>query len=93
MIPPRMLSNENEFFGTGNGLKSRVTACRKRIRLNRFQRAHLNTLPGERLLESASGSSERAGYLRNKPAVNGPLIQAQDRETSQRVTEQEVGKT
>jgi len=31
MIPHRMLSNES----CGNGLKGRVTACRKRLRVNR----------------------------------------------------------
>jgi hypothetical protein len=71
MIPPRMLSNENEIFGTGNGLKNRVTACRKRIRLSRFHRIQVNTQPGERLLESANGASEFPGCSNDEPAVTG----------------------
>jgi len=93
MIPPRMLSNESEIFGTGNGLKNRVTACRKRIRLNRFHRTQVNPRPGERLLESANGASEFPGYLKDKPAVRRPLIHAWDCETSPPVAEQEVGIT
>ena len=81
MIPPRMLSNENEIFGTGKGLRNRVTACRKRIRLNRFHRAQSNTEPDGRYRESAIGVSEFPGYLEDKPAVRGPL------------SEQEVGIT
>ena len=39
MIPHRVLNNE--FFG--NGLRQRVTACRKRLRTNRHHhRLHLN---------------------------------------------------
>jgi hypothetical protein len=93
MIPPRMLSNENEIFGTGKGLKNRVTACRKRIRLNRFNKAQVNTEPDGRSPESRSGVSEFPGYLEDKPAVRGPLVQKLDRETSERVAEQEVGIT
>ena len=93
MIPPRMLSNENEIFGTGKGLKNRVTACRKRIRLNRFHRAQVNTGPDGRCLESRSGVSEFPVYQEDKPAVRGSLFQKLDRETSERVVEQEVGIT
>jgi hypothetical protein len=87
MIPPRMLSNENEIFGTGNGLKNRVTACRRRIRLNRLQRPPVNTVLGGRLFESA-----------NEPKVNSPLIHATiihapDRESLQPFAEPEVGIT
>lgn len=93
MIPPRMLSNENEIFGAGNGLKNRVTACRKRIRFNRFHRTQVNTQPGERLLDSANVASAFPGYLKDGPTVRRPLIQELDRETSQPVIEQEVGIT
>jgi hypothetical protein len=93
MIPPRVLSNENEIFGTGNGLKNRVTACRKRVRLNRFHRTQVNTQTGERLLDSANGASEFPGYLRHGPAVRRPSRHTGDRETSQPVAEQEVGVT
>lgn len=97
MIPRPMLSNENEIFGTGSGLKNRVTACRKRIRLNRFHRTQVNTPTGERLLEPANGASEFPGYLKDEPAVRRPLIHAPvidppDRET-QPVADQEVGIT
>ena len=93
MIPPRVLSHENEIFGTGHGLKNRVTACRKRIRLNRFHRTQVNGRPGERLLESANGASEFPGYLEDGPRVRRPLIHVRDREISQPVAEQEVGIT
>lgn len=93
MIPPRMLSNENEIFGTGKGLKNRVTACRKRIRLNRFQRAQVNAEPDGRYLESPLGKSVFPSYLKDEPPVRGSVVQALDRETLQRVAEQEVGIT
>jgi hypothetical protein len=93
MIPPRMLSHENELFGTGNGLKNRVTACRKRIRLSRFHRTQVNTQPGERLLESTNGAAEFRGYSNDKPAVTGPLSHAPVSELTQPVAEQEVGIT
>ena len=98
MIPPRMLSNENEIFGTGNGLKNRVTACRKRIRLNRFHRTQVSTQPGERLLESARGTSDLPGHIKDaptvrRPIIHAPVIHAPDRETSKPGAEQEVGIT
>lgn len=98
MVSPRMLSNENEIFGIGNGLKNRVTACRKRIRLNRFHRTQVITQPGERLLEPAKGASRFPGYLRDAPAVkrsllHPPVIHEPDGEASQPVAEQEVGIT
>jgi hypothetical protein len=93
MIPPRMLSNENEIFGTGKGLRNRVTACRKRIRLNRFQRAQVNAERDERYLESVPGKSVFSSYLKDQPPVRGSVVQALDRETSQRLVEHEVGIT
>lgn len=93
MIPPRMLSNETEIFGTGNGLRNRVTACRKRIRINRFHRTQVIAQPGERLLESVHGVSDLPGYLKDAPTVRCPFIHAPDLETSQPGAEQEVGIT
>jgi len=93
MIPPRMLSNENEILETGNGLKNRVTACRKRIRLNRSHRTQAHPQTVERLLESPNGTSEFPGYSKDKPAARRPSMNAPDRETSQQVAEQEVGIT
>ena|SRR5437762_2913084 len=52
MIPHRMLSNES----CGNGLKGRVTACRKRLRVNRVaQKIQANDEPKE--LYRANGAS------------------------------------
>jgi hypothetical protein len=89
-----MLSNENEMFGAGTGLKNRVTACRKRIRLHRFHRTQVHTQPGERLLESTSEASEFPGYLKEerkgrRPSINAPVIQ----DSSPAVAAQEVGIT
>jgi hypothetical protein len=98
MIPPRMLSNENEIFGTGNALKNRVTACRRRIRLNRTHRTQENTRPSERLLESANRASEFPGYLKDEltvrsPLIDAPVIHTPDPESPQPVAELEVGIT
>jgi hypothetical protein len=92
MIPPRMLSNENEIFGTGKGLNNRVTACRKRLRHNRVHRPQVKTQSQERLPESPNAASEFSGYSEDEPPVMGALIKALDRETSQ-LAEQEVGIT
>jgi len=64
MIPHRMLSSEI----CGNGLKGRVTACRKRLRVNRVaQRAQVNndaeelfpeTTPFSRFHDYAAGNGE-----------------------------------
>lgn len=100
MIPQRMLSNESEIFGNGNGLKDRVTACRKRLRLNRIHRAHVdNQLEG--LLREPIGASECRGYSGDDSAVRESFVdarvharvQARDSEASPRVDEQEVGIT
>ena len=58
MIPHRIPSNE--IFG--NGLKDRVTACRKRLRLNRIHRAHADNHLEELFRETAIGASEFIGY-------------------------------
>ena len=42
MIPHRMLSNEI----SGNGLRERVTACRKRLRVNRVTHHQSQALSG-----------------------------------------------
>ena len=93
MIPNRMLNNENEIFGIGNGLKDRVTACRKRLRLNRIQRAHVDNQLEERFRETAIGASEFRGRAGDERAAPKSLVRARDGETSQRLDEQEVGIT
>ena len=90
MVPPLMLSNENDIFGTGNALKNRVTACRKRLRLNRIHRTQVNTEPEEQF---QIGASEFPGRTEHDPAVRGSLVLARDRERLQQVDEQEVGIT
>jgi len=52
MIPHRVLSNE--FFG--NGLKQRVTACRKRLRVNRHHH-RLQSNGGQSLFTSEISTS------------------------------------
>lgn len=93
-----MLSNENQIFGTGNGLKNRVTACRRRIRLNRSHRTRVDIQLGEQLLESAIVAPEFQAFLRDepritRPLIHAPIIHAPDRESLQPVAEQEVGIT
>ena len=71
MIPPRTLSGEN----FGNGVRFRVSACRKRLRVNRtIHRTNINiesdgqaremesfpTLNDKRLVLAASGAEEEA---------------------------------
>lgn len=75
MIPHRMLSNE--FFGTG--VKERVTACRKRLRVNRHQQrlqinvsqsfdSEVNTLFPAEYIELpggvGEGSEELEGWIK-----------------------------
>lgn len=96
MISHPVLSNENEIFGNGNGLKDRVTACRKRLRLNRIHRAHVDNHLEELFPETAIGASEFRGHSEAHAAVRESLVEgvhARDGETSQRVDEQEVGIT
>ena len=87
MIPHRMLSNE--VYGTG--LKDRVTACRKRLRVNRILRTHADNQPEELFQETTVAASEFPGHAEGHPAMRGPLGRMQDVETSRRVDEQEVG--
>ena len=102
MIPHPMLSDENEIFGNGNGLKDRVTACRKRLRLNRIHRAHEDDQLEGLVRKKVIGASEFHGYSGDGPAVRETLVEgvheregvhAQAGGTSQRVDEQEVGIT
>jgi hypothetical protein len=63
MIPQRMLSNEI----CGNGLKDRVTACRKRLRVNRTRHKPLahdedaDLFPETAALFPFEGSDPREG--------------------------------
>lgn len=99
MIPHPMLSSENEIFGIGNGLKDRMTACGKRLRLSRIHRAHVDNQLEELFRETANGASEFRGYSGDHSAVRESVVHARegvharDGETSQRVDEQEVGIT
>jgi hypothetical protein len=89
-----MLSNE--IFGNGNGLKDRVTACRKRLRLNRIHRANLDNELEELFQETAMGASEFRGYSGDPATIRKSLLErvhARDGETAQRVDGQEVGIT
>ena len=93
MIPHPLLSNENEIFGNGNGLKDRVTACRKRLRLNRIHRAHVNDEPEELFQEPAMiGVSEFRSQSGGYTAMGESLDYGPDRETSP-PGGHEVGKT
>jgi hypothetical protein len=88
-----MLSNE--IFGNENGLKDRVTACRKRLRLNRIHRAHRgNQL--EEMFQEIAMASEFRGYSGDPVAMRESLVESvhvRDDETAQRVDGQEVGIT
>lgn len=88
MIPQRMPSNE--IFG--HGLKDRVTACRKRLRVNRgVHKVHVNDEP-------VAFGETAAAFLDEYPAVRESSVSRRDAsefrdgEAWQRV-EQEVGIT
>ena len=88
MIPHRIPSNE--IFG--NGLRERVTACRKRLRANRIHRAYADNQPEEPFRETKVAASEFPDCSEEDlPAVRGSLVHVRDGETSQRVYKQEVG--
>lgn len=87
MIPHRIPSNE--IFG--NDLRERVTACRKRLRVNRIHRAHADNQPEEPFRETKVAASKFSDYLENLPAVREFLVHLRDAETSERFEEQEVG--
>lgn len=87
MIPHRIPSNE--IFG--NGLRERVTACRKRLRVNRIHRTHADNQPEEPFRKTKVAASEVPDYSMNLPAVRETVVYLRDGETSELVDEQEVG--
>ena len=87
MIPHRISSNE--IFG--NGLRERVTACRKRLRVNRVYRAHADNQPEKPFREPKVAALEFPDYSENPPAVHETLVHLLDGETSERFDEQQVG--
>jgi hypothetical protein len=86
MIPHRIPSNE--IFG--NGLRERVTACRRRLRVNRIHRAHADNRQDEPLRETKVAASKFSDYSENLPAVRECLVHLRDGET-ERFEGQEVG--
>jgi len=90
-----MLSNE--IFANDNGLKDRVTACRKRLRLNRIHRANGDNQPGEVFQEIVVEASEFGDSSGNRAeAMRQSLkegIPPSKGDTGQRVEGQEVGIT
>ena len=100
MIPQRLPGSEI----CGNGLKDRVTACRKRLRVNRVaQRSHGNNGAEELIPETSSSVVDFPGYAGNYPVTasvirmnyGSAFAAGEDREseTLQLVGEQEVGIT
>jgi hypothetical protein len=89
MIPHRIQSDE--IFGLG--LKGRVTACRKRLRVNRSaQKVQSNDDP------LACGGEATAGFLDEYPAVRESSVGRQDASEFRdgkawQASEQEVGIT
>lgn len=71
MIPHRMLSNEI----SGSGLKERVTACRKRLRVNRVTHKHHAFNEADELFpETAPSVSEFQSYTADYPATPAPMV-------------------
>ena len=71
MIPHRMLSNE---IG-GNGLKDRVTACRKRLRVHRVtHQAHAINEADELFPETVPAVSEFHCSPANSPVTPPALV-------------------
>ena len=93
MIPHPMRSDENNIFGSRNGLKDRVTECRKRLRLNRIHRAHVGNQLEELFPETEIGALEFHGNSSNRAPLRESLVHARDGETLKRADEQEVGIT
>ncbi|MEP6912383.1 MAG: hypothetical protein ABI923_06495 [bacterium] len=85
MIPRRIPSHEI------NGLRERVTACRKRLRVNRIHRAHVDNQPDEPFRETKVAASKFSEYSENLPAVREFLVHLRDGETSEQFDGQEVG--
>lgn len=87
----------NEIFANESGLKDRVTACRKRLRLNRIHRVHEDNQPEEVFQEIAMEASEFRGSsgdlaaaMREAPSEG---LHARNGDTAQPVDGQEVGIT
>ncbi|MBC8031183.1 MAG: hypothetical protein H7Z16_13795 [Pyrinomonadaceae bacterium] len=88
MIPHRMPSHE--IFG--NGVKQRVTACRKRLRINRnLHKVHFSDEPLPFASETASFSDEYPGVRESSPGRRD-ASEFREREASPRL-EQKVGIT
>ncbi len=85
MIPHRIPSNE--IFG--NGLRERVTACRKRLRVNRIHRAQADL--EEPFRGTRAAASKFSEYSANLPAVRESSIRLGDGEISELVDGQGVG--
>ncbi len=95
MIPHRMLSSEI----CGNGLKSRVTACRKRLRVNRTTHKPLVNNDSEELFSETtpfvSEFQDHSAMPASAVSVNysPAFAEPRDSETLLAVGEQEVGIT
>jgi hypothetical protein len=89
MIPHRMLSNEIN----GSGLKNRVTACRKRLRISRVtHRASALNDAHELFSESAPAVSEVHTSTMHLHHLSGYGV-SDDRDALLLLEEQEVGIT
>ena len=89
MIPHRM--QNNEFFG--NGLKDRVTACRKRLRLNRsVHQVLLDHEPVEFSEETTAIFLDEYPAVRESSFSRRNASESRDRKTWEPI-EQEVGIT
>ena len=100
MIPQRLPGSEI----CGNGLKERVTACRKRLRVNRVaQRSYGNNAAEELIPKTTSSVPDFQRYTSDYPVTaseirmnyRAPFAAVEDgeSETLQLVGEQEVGIT
>jgi hypothetical protein len=97
MIPQRRVSNEN----CGNGFKGRVTACRKRLRVNRrAQRVQVNNAAEELAPETSplsrfdhSAAERPLEFLRMPASVGRMSCREPGNEILLLVSEQEVGVT
>lgn len=90
----------NEIFANEGGLKDRVTACRKRLRLNRIHRVHEDNQPEEVFQKIAMEASEFRAYsgdsaaaMRESPLEGLERLHARNGDTAQPVDGQEVGIT
>jgi hypothetical protein len=81
MIPDRTLSSE--IFA--NDLKGRVTACRKRLRLNRIHRIHFDNQVGELFCDTAIEASDFCDHSEANSRLRKSLVNIRNGETSQPV--------